>query len=54
MTKDIFSLADLDRQPEPTFQPMPVVPQALKRESTVVKVTVTFVLNAKAKWKTLV
>lgn len=42
----IFNLADLDRTPEPLFQPRPIYPVALKREAWTATVTVEFIVDA--------
>jgi len=47
--KNVFSLAELDRVPEPVFQPSPVFPAHLKREISQARVEVEFVVNANGK-----
>jgi len=42
---NIFNLADLDRVPEPLFQPAPVYPQSLRREGLVATVHVEFIVD---------
>ena len=42
----IFNLADLDRTPEPLFQPKPIYPIALKREAWTATVHVEFIVDA--------
>lgn len=41
----IFNLADLDRVPEPVFQPAPAYPQAMKREGVSGVVVVEFIVD---------
>lgn len=43
---NVFSLAQLDRIPEPTFQPPPVFPPAKKRDTTEARVEVEFIVDA--------
>ena len=54
--KDLFNLADLDRIPEPIFQPPPVFPHRLKKEVQYAEVTVEFIVDSKGKvvWATIV
>jgi periplasmic protein TonB len=47
--KDIFSLKDLDRVPEPVFQPPPVFPRNLKNEVSRATVTVEFIVDPTGK-----
>lgn len=47
--KDIFNLADLDRVPEPVFQPPPVFPRNLKSEVSKASVTVEFIVGPEGK-----
>jgi TonB family protein len=47
--KNIFNLADLDRVPEPVFQPPPVFPRTLKNEVSRATVTVEFIVGAEGK-----
>lgn len=41
----IFDLSDLDRVPEPVFQPAPAYPPTLRREGLKVKVIVDFIVD---------
>lgn len=43
--KDIFNLADLDKAPEPIFQPAPQFPAMLKREVSEARVVVDFIVT---------
>jgi TonB family protein len=43
----VFSLADLDRAPTPTFQPAPEVPGRLRNRAAGVLVTVEFIVTTK-------
>ena len=47
--KDIFNLKDLDRIPEPVFQPPPVFPRQLKNEVSKATVTVEFIVDDSGK-----
>ncbi len=47
--KDIFNLKDLDRAPEPVFQPPPQFPRALKNEISKATVTVEFLVDPSGK-----
>lgn len=47
--KDLFNLSDLDRIPDPVFQPAPIFPAALKREVTSARVEVEFIVTAQGK-----
>jgi TonB family protein len=47
--KDIFNLKDLDRIPEPFFQPPPVFPRQLKQEVSKATVTVEFIVDPTGK-----
>ena len=47
--KNVFNLADLDRIPEPIFQPAPIFPRHLKHEVTVAEVLVEFIVDAQGK-----
>ncbi len=47
--KNVFSLAELDRIPEPVFQPSPVFPAHLRSEISQARVEVEFVVNASGK-----
>lgn len=44
---NIFNLADVERAPEPVFQPPPVYPGNMRREGTAGKVMVEFIVNTK-------
>ncbi len=44
--KNVFNLAELDRIPEPVFQPAPVFPTHLRREIAHARVDVEFVVDA--------
>jgi protein TonB len=46
---NIFSLAELDRIPEPIVQPAPLFPPTLKREVESAKVTVEFIVDRDGK-----
>lgn len=46
---NIFNLADLDRVPEPVFQPPPVFPRQLRNEVSKATVTVEFIVSADGK-----
>ena len=41
----IFNIADLDRQPQPVFQPSPVFPMPLRREVVTATVEVEFIVD---------
>jgi protein TonB len=41
----IFNLEDLDRVPEPLFQPAPIYPHAMRREGAMAKVIVEFIVD---------
>jgi protein TonB len=41
----IFNLEDLDRPPEPLFQPAPMYPHAMRREGATAKVMVEFIVD---------
>ncbi len=45
----IFDLADLDRIPEPLFQPSPVYPPSLRREGLRVTVQVDFIVDTQGR-----
>lgn len=45
----IFNFADLDRKPEPTFQPSPVFPQSQKTYVSAASVTVIFIVDAEGR-----
>jgi protein TonB len=47
--KNVFNLADLDRVPEPVFQPAPVFPPHLRREIAQARVDVEFIVNSSGK-----
>lgn len=47
--KNVFNLAELDRIPEPVFQPSPIFPAHLRREISHARVDVEFVVNATGK-----
>ena len=47
--KNVFNLADLDRIPEPIFQPAPVFPHRLKHEVQYAEVLVEFIVDEKGK-----
>lgn len=47
--KNVFSLAELDRIPEPVFQPSPIFPAHLRREISQARVDVEFVVSATGK-----
>lgn len=47
--KNVFELADLDRPPEPVFQPSPVFPVHLRREVTQARVDLEFVVGVDGK-----
>jgi TonB family protein len=47
--KNVFNIADLDRIPEPIFQPAPVFPRHLKHEVRVAEILVEFIVDAKGK-----
>ena len=47
LSGSVFSLADLDRAPTPTFQPAPEVPGALRNRAAGVRVTVEFIVTTK-------
>lgn len=47
--KNVFNLADLDRRPEPVFQPPPVFPTHLRKEIAQARVDVEFVVNTEGK-----
>jgi periplasmic protein TonB len=46
---NIFNLADLDRHPEPVFQPAPAMPHEAKREGISGEVRVQFVVNTEGR-----
>jgi protein TonB len=46
---NIFNLADLDRVPEPTLQPSPVFPPALKREVSYARIVVEFIVDVEGR-----
>ena len=45
----IFNLEDLERHPEPTFQPAPVYPFALRREGLTATVSVEVIVDAQGR-----
>jgi protein TonB len=45
----IFNLADLDRIPEPVFQPAPVYPMSMKREGVTATVVVEFIVDTQGR-----
>jgi periplasmic protein TonB len=47
--RDLFNLADLDRAPEPIFQPVPTVPHSLKSDSATETVLVEFIVNTQGR-----
>jgi len=47
--KNVFNLADLDRIPEPIFQPAPGFPRHLTHEVMLAEVLVEFIVDAKGK-----
>lgn len=47
--KNVFNLAELDRIPEPVFQPAPVFPPHLRREVAQARVDVEFVVDSSGK-----
>lgn len=47
--KDVFNLADLDRIPEPIFQPPPVFPAQLKNDVSEARVVVEFIVDPDGK-----
>lgn len=47
LSGSVFSLADLDRAPMPTFQPAPEVPSNLRNRAAGVLVTVEFIVTTK-------
>lgn len=46
---DIFNLADLDRPPEPYFQPAPIYPPSLKHEVSSAKLVLEFIVDAQGR-----
>ena len=46
---NIFSLADLDQHPQPVVQPSPVFPPQLKREVSLARVVVEFVVDTEGR-----
>lgn len=47
--KNVFNIADLDRVPEPVYQPAPVFPPNLKRDVSSAKVVVEFIVGTDGK-----
>lgn len=47
--KNVFNLADLDRIPEPIFQPAPIFPRHLRSEVSIAEVLVEFIVDAQGK-----
>lgn len=47
--KNVFSLSDLDKIPEPLFQPSPIFPPALKRDVSRARLLVEFVVQTNGK-----
>jgi protein TonB len=45
----IFSLADLDRVPEPILQPAPLYPIAMRRDSVTATVRVEFIVSTEGR-----
>lgn len=46
---EIFNPADLDRKPEPVFQPAPIFPQGQKQYVSFATVSVTFIVDAEGR-----
>lgn len=46
---DIFNLADLDRPPEPVFQPSPIYPPSLKHEVHAAELILEFIVDSQGR-----